>query len=201
MENYNKIQKRFLKYLLSYKKNAIETKLGNVFYEFLEKEYSEFKIEIEENEINFFKKERKIIENCYEKVDEVISLLYLIRILEKEKYIFSYGIEENEEFNNPEFSDYIIAFSLDINFSDIKKLLRQKYIIDPKLRELNSRGFISVETKNLKYTFYALVTGIVINGIGFWLQWYIANEISTVIKFENFDNLKYIAELIKNLKY
>lgn len=124
----------------------------------------------------------------------------MIRILKKEEYIISYGIENAENFKKNSSLEYTSAFSVDINFSDVETILKHKYIIDPKLRELSSRGFISIESKNLKYTLFALVAGFVINAIGFWLQWHIANNINNVIEFANFEDLKYIAELIKNLK-
>lgn len=196
MAEYNEIQKSFIKYLLKYKKKAIEIKISNVVYKFLEENYPEFKINIMDNEVKFLKKKDKQVKDSYIKIDEIISLLYLLRVLKEEKYIIFYGEEDNQELKE---DNYFYAFNIDIDFSDVKRNLNQKFLIDPKLRELKSRNFNSIEQKNLNFTKCALIISIVANIFGFYWQWHVATKVNTVIEFSNFEDLKYISELIKNL--
>ena len=156
-----------------------------------------------DNEVKFLKKKDKEVKDSYIKIDEIISLLYLLRVLREEKYIIFYGEEDNQELkeDNQELKEdnYFYAFNIDIDFSDVKRNLNQKFLIDPKLRELKSRNFNSIEQKNLNFTKCALIISIVATIFGFYWQWYIATKVNTVIEFANFENLKYIAELIKYL--
>lgn len=149
-----------------------------------------------DNEVKFLKKKDKQVKDSYIKIDEIISLLYLLRVLKEEKYIIFYGEEDNQELKE---DNYFYAFNIDIDFSDVKRNLNQKFLIDPKLRELKSRNFNSIEQKNLNFTKCALIISIVANIFGFYWQWHVATKVNTVIEFSNFEDLKYISELIKNL--
>lgn len=61
MNKYNKTQKRFLNYLVRYKRNSALLPFSEIFYSYIEKNYKEIEIELIKNEIIFYKKEVKKI--------------------------------------------------------------------------------------------------------------------------------------------
>ncbi|MBM6875960.1 hypothetical protein, partial [Fusobacterium mortiferum] len=99
-------------------------------------------------------------------------------------------------------------FEIQLDFlKNVNNNIFKNYIISSELKELGDRKFNSIEQKNLNFTKWALIISIMATIFsalatifGFYWQWRIATKVNTVIEFANFEDLKYIAELIRNLK-
>lgn len=209
---YSKSQKKFLEFILNYKRNEINISFSEVFYEYILNFYKNFIIEFDNDNINFYKiksnKKKINPDETKEFQEEVVSILYLVYELYIQKHLIFYGDKKtikNIYIDLINEDNFLFEIQLDF-FKNINNNIFKNYIISSELKELGERKFDSIEQKNLNFTKWALITSIgatifsILTTIfGFYWQWHIATKISTVVEFANFEDLKYIAELIKNL--
>lgn len=202
---YSKSQKNFLEFLLNYKRNEINISFSEVFYEYILNFYKNFIIEFENDNINFYKiknNQKKVTpDETKEFQEEIVSILYLLYELYIQKHLIFYGDKKdikNIYIDLINEDNFLFEMKLDF-FKNINNNIFKNYIISSELKELGKRKFDSIEQRNLNFTKWALIISIVANIFGFYWQWHIATKVNTVVEFANFENLKYIAELIKHL--
>lgn len=204
---YSENQKRFLNFLLNYKKNEINLSFSEVFYEYILQFYRGFIVEIDDDNINFYK-----IKNFEESLDsekiklfqeEIISILYLIYELYNKKYVIFYGNPKNIKniyLELIEENNFLFEMKLDF-FNEIKNNFFKNYLISPELKEIKSRNFNNIEHQNLKYTLIALWASVILSIVGFLVNILIATKITTVIKFEDPKQLQHASSTtIINMK-
>lgn len=210
---YSKNQKKFLKFLLNYKRNEINISFSEVLYEYILNFYKKFIIQIDNDIINFYKiknNQKKLNpDETKEFQEEVVSILYLVYELYDQKHLIFYG--DKKDIKNiyiDLISEDNFLFEIQLDFlKNVNNNIFKNYIISSELKELGDRKFNSIEQKNLNFTKWALIISIMATIFsalatifGFYWQWRIATKVNTVIEFANFEDLKYIAELIRNLK-
>lgn len=204
---YSENQKRFLNFLLNYKKNEINLSFSEVFYEYILQFYRGFIVEIDDDNINFYK-----IKNFEESLDsekiklfqeEIVSILYLIYELYNKKYVIFYGNPKNIKniyLELIEENNFLFEMKLDF-FNEIKNNFFKNYLISPELKEIKSRNFNNIEHQNLKYTLIALWASVILSIVGFLVNILIATKITTVIKFEDPKQLQHASSTtIINMK-
>ncbi|MBM6876343.1 hypothetical protein, partial [Fusobacterium mortiferum] len=92
---YSKNQKKFLEFLLNYKRNEINISFSEVLYEYILNFYKKFIIQIDNDIINFYKiknNQKKLNpDETKEFQEEVVSILYLVYELYDQKHLIFYG--------------------------------------------------------------------------------------------------------------
>lgn len=206
--SYNNFQKNIIKTIVEFQPNGIDVLFKELFQEIMEKNLGECGIIINENTVsiksnNFIEDKNKIFEVFF--LFEYLIENNLFKFIKTEKsqknfeVNYKYKIYDQENILKLNFDIHIIKLIYDNLYSD--------FYVSTELKEIKQNKFLTNEQISLKLTRRALWVSVVISFItilitcfGFYWQWYIANNVNNVIEFANFEDLKYISELIKNLK-
>ena len=193
---YSNNQKRFLSFLLNYKKDEITLSFSEVLYEYILNNYNGFIIEIEDDNISCYKRldfKTKFSPNEIKSFQEdIVSILYLIHELVEKKYIIFYGHNskvKNKYLERIDRNDFLFDMKLDF-LEKLKDNFLKNYLITYELRELEDNKFQSIEQQNLKYTLLALYASIGCSILGIIVNIILAFKVTTVIEFKNPEQLK-----------
>lgn len=193
---YSNNQKKFLTFLLNYKKDEITLSFSEVLYEYILNNYDGFIIEIEDDNISCYKRldfKTKFSPNEIKSFQEdIVSILYLIHELVEKKYIIFYGHNskvKNKYLERIDRDDFLFDMKLDF-LEKLKDNFLKNYLITYELRELEDSEFQSIEQQNLKYTLWALYASIGCSIFGIIVNIFLAFKVTTVIEFKNPEQLK-----------
>ena len=195
---FSTIQKKIIKDIVKYKKKESDVLFRELF-EVIFKNITTAGIEISNNNVEIFSN------NIIEDKEKIYELFFLLEILIKENYINLIKTDLNcEMFEEKYYFNKTVDNSKKINLpqnliSLVYSNLYSDFYISGSLRDLAKSLFMTVEERNLWITLLGIYLTVFVNIFGFFLQWHIATKVNTVIEFANFENLRYIAELIKHL--
>ena len=200
--SYNEFQKKIIKTIVEFQINGVDVLFKELFQEIIEKNLKECGIIINEDTVfissnNFIKDKNKIFELFF--LFEYLIKNNLFNFIKTEK--MQKNFEKNYKYRiyNPEDT---LKINLDINTVKlIYDNLYSDFYISTNLREIKQNNFLTTEQMSLRLTRRALwvsiavsIITILITVFGFYWQWYIANNVNTVIEFADFE------KMYKNLK-
>lgn len=204
---YNKFQKKIVKTIIEFESDGADIVFKDLFQKIMDKHLVECGIIMYENKLfiksdNFLRDKNKVLEVFH--LIEYLIKNELLRFIKTEKLQKNFEIEYKYRIYSEE---NITKVNIDINTIElIYNNLYSDFYITTGLKELKDNNFLTIEQINLKITRRALyvsigvsILTIAITIFGFYWQWHVATKVSTVIEFSNFEDLKYISELIKNL--
>lgn len=188
MTNLSKIQKDFLKFLINYKSDTLKIQLLDVFEKFFKKKYSNLESKITAKGIYFYKVSGRETDNkdISNYKDDIISILLLIKRCISNEYITSYEYEFILKKYEPE------NFLLDIKIGtgvEVFESLHSNFILSPFLKDYIKKNFKTNEQianlLNFGIAIFASFISTIVAFFGFFVDYDIANNISTTVVFKN----------------
>lgn len=199
MQILSRIQKDFLEYILDYKNDSVSKKLWNGLLSFMKERYDVLSIEIYEDKIKFYAKDANFNLRMVNSLkDDIIQIFILIEELSEKKYIISYESKAIRYRNSGTF-----ILDIEYNAKSILEILSSNYSFSPRLKKYIFNNFKTEEQldkikdydiaiENIKMTkqigLSSIILGfgsILLSCIGFYVDYHIANNISTTVVFKN----------------